>query len=207
MSHGERAALEGLVAQIAPDLAIEIGTAEGGSLERIAAHSGEVHSIDLSYENLARRPENAVLHEGDSGAVLPELLAALSADGRNVDFALVDGDHSEAGARNDLQALLDSPAVGRTLILLHDSFDADVRQGIRSVGLAEHPKVAGFDLDFVPGRVGKLGAFAGQLLGGFALVIVDDGSAEPVVGAELGLWSLQPDSILFHDCHETLGPR
>ena len=48
MSLGERAVLEGLVAQLSPDLSIEVGTAEGGSLARIAAHSAEVHAIDLT---------------------------------------------------------------------------------------------------------------------------------------------------------------
>ena len=47
MSFGERAAIEGVLAQLRPQLAIEIGTAEGGSLERIAAHSERVISFDL----------------------------------------------------------------------------------------------------------------------------------------------------------------
>jgi hypothetical protein len=36
MRIGERAAVEGLLAQVVPRLAIEIGTAAGGSLDRIA---------------------------------------------------------------------------------------------------------------------------------------------------------------------------
>ncbi len=36
MSFGERAAFEGLLAQVKPRVAIEIGTAEGGSLKRLA---------------------------------------------------------------------------------------------------------------------------------------------------------------------------
>jgi len=47
MSFGERAALEGILSQLTPDLALELGTAEGGSLERLAHHSAEVHSFDL----------------------------------------------------------------------------------------------------------------------------------------------------------------
>ena len=39
MSFGERAALEGVVAQVRPRLAVEIGTAAGGSLARIARYS------------------------------------------------------------------------------------------------------------------------------------------------------------------------
>jgi hypothetical protein len=53
MSFGERAALEGILAQLRPRLAIEIGTAEGGSLSRIADYSAEVHSIDLTHDELS----------------------------------------------------------------------------------------------------------------------------------------------------------
>lgn len=199
MSPGERAAIEGILSQLRPKLAVEIGTAEGGSLDRIAAHSAEVHAVDLTGHFLVALPANATFHEGDSKRVLPELLAELAAAGRKVDFALVDGDHTAEGARADLEALLASSAVEETVILLHDSYNPDVRAGIEAAGLADHPKVAGFDLDFVPGRLGKIGGFADQFLGGFALVVV---SGEPVGGVELGLWSLKPDPILFHDAHQ-----
>ena len=202
MSPGERAALEGLVARLEPGLAVEIGTAEGGSLERIAAHSAEVHAIDLTDELLAACPANVTFHKGDSKVLLPQLLAGLAAEGRNVDFALVDGDHSAEGVRADLTALLGSPAIRGTVILLHDSFNPGVRAGIESVRLGDHPKVAGFDLDFVPGRLAKLGAFEDQFLGGFGLVVVNGGAGD---GIELGYWSLKPGPILFHDSHEALG--
>jgi hypothetical protein len=205
MPLGERAALAGLVADLKPELSIEIGTAEGGSLERIAAHSDEVHALDLSDELLVRCPPNARFHKGESSVILPELLAGFAADGRNVDFVLVDGDHSPEGVRADFEALLESPAVARTLILVHDSFNPDVRSGIESLGLADNPKVAGFDLDFIPGRLAKLGAFADQFVGGFGLVIVDDGRREEGGRRiELGFFSLDPTPILFHDAYGTL---
>jgi hypothetical protein len=203
MSPGERAALEGLVSQLRPRLAIEIGTAEGGSLQRIAAHSAEVHAIDLTDELLTQVPSNVTFHRGDSRRVLPDLLGEVAAAGRTVDFVLVDGDHSSDGVRADLAALLESPAVQQTLILLHDAFNPDVRAGIESVSLGEHPRVEGFDLDFVPGRLGKLGPFEDQFLGGFGLVVVGDGTRERSV--ELGYWSLRPSPILFHDGHDALG--
>jgi cephalosporin hydroxylase len=49
---GDRAAL-GVLTRIKPSLSIEIGTAQGGSLDRIAAHSQEVHALDLNDELLA----------------------------------------------------------------------------------------------------------------------------------------------------------
>lgn len=197
--------LEGLLSQIKPELSLEIGTAEGGSLECIAAHSAEVHAVDLTDDRLVTCPSNATFHKGDSTVVVPRLLADFAAAGRSLDFVLVDGDHSREGVRADLDALLGSPAVVRTLILMHDSFDPAVREGIQSILLPGRPKVAGFDLDFVPGRVGKAGSLADQPLGGFALVVVDDGSsaeAPPLV--RLGLWSLDPTPVLLHDSYEAM---
>jgi hypothetical protein len=205
MALGERAALEGLLAELSPEVAIEIGTAEGRSLARIAAHGTEVHAIDLTRELLAECPPNAHFHQGDSRTVLPKLLAGFASEGRHVDFVLVDGDHSAEGVRADLTALLASPSVTRTVILLHDSFNPEVRSGIESARPTEHPKVVGFDLDFVQGRLAKLGPFADQMLGGFALVLVDEAAAaEGTRAVELGFYSLRPTPILYHDSYETV---
>ena len=204
MSFGERVAFEGVLSQLKPRLAVEIGTAEGGSLERIAAHSGEVHAIDLTGELLRDRPANATLHEGDSRKVLPELLRAFTEEGREVDFVLVDGDHSREGAAADLGAVLDSPATTDAVVLVHDSFNQDVRAGILDVGLDSHPRVAAYDLDFVPGRVGNVGAFENQLLGGFALIVTSpNGAGDGPVN--LGFWSLDPTPRIVADAHSSAG--
>jgi hypothetical protein len=202
MALGERAVLEGFLAQLKPDLAIEIGTASGGSLARIAAHSAEVHAIDLTDEKLESCPPNATFHLGDSKTVLPNLLEELATRERNVDFVLVDGDHSAPGVAADLGALLESSAVGRSVILVHDSFNPIVRSGIESVALANRPGVIGFDLDAIPGRLGKAGGFRDQLLGGFAIVVVDR-SAAPGTGINMGYWSLAPGPVLVDDTHES----
>ena len=47
MTYGERLALDGVVSSLRPRLALEIGSAEGGSLACTAEHSEEVHSFDL----------------------------------------------------------------------------------------------------------------------------------------------------------------
>src|SRR5690349_5616237 len=86
MAPGERAAIEGLLSQLKPRLAIEIGTAQGGSLARIAAHSDEVHSFDLAHQVDESRFPNVTFHRGDSHVLLPRFLAELEEQGRNVDF-------------------------------------------------------------------------------------------------------------------------
>jgi hypothetical protein len=174
MSWGERYALEGLLSQLRPSLAIEIGTAEGGSLVRIARHCGEVHALDLERTE-ARVPDNVELHIGDSRELLPALLEDLAARGRNVDFALVDGDHSADGVRADLCNLLSSPAVARTVIVLHDTMNEETRSGIESAGAQDFDKVRILELDLLTGYMGRLDPFTGQLWGGLGLIVVDSG--------------------------------
>src|SRR5829696_3795682 len=120
MAYGERFALEGIVSQVKPRLAIEIGTAEGGSLRRIAAHAEEVHCFDMadSVARVVAGVPNATAHIGDSSETLPRVLGELAAAGRHIDFALIDGDHTTEGVQRDVRAVLDSPACRRTVIVL-----------------------------------------------------------------------------------------
>jgi hypothetical protein len=174
MTYGDRLALEGVLSQLRPGLAIEIGSGQGGSLARIAHHSDEVHAIDIVRHPLLDCPANATFHVGRSEDELPRLLHELERQGRNVDFVHVDGDHLAEVVRSDLETLLASPAVGRTVILLHDSFNEWVRAGIREARPERHPKVAFSSLDLVAGGSWDGGMFDGQLWGGFAIVLVDE---------------------------------
>jgi hypothetical protein len=171
MSFGERAALEGVLSQLRPKLAVEIGTAEGGSLARVAAHSDEVHSFDLvPPAEQARSLANVTFHTGDSHALLPELLARFADEGRNVDFALVDGDHSADGVHQDMCDLLDSPALAQSVILAHDTANPAVREGLDRVRYAAYPKVAYVELDLVAGYMFREPSLLHELWGGLGLV-------------------------------------
>ena len=174
MSFGERATLEGVLSQIEPTLALEIGTAEGGSLLRVAAHSAEVHSFDLvpPPPEIAALP-NVSFHTGDSHALLPTFLAKMAAADRNVEFVLLDGDHGAEGVRRDLTDLLASDAVRHTVVLLHDTMNAEVRSGIEQAHVHEHPKVTYLDLDFVPGYLAREEPYRLELWGGLGLIAVD----------------------------------
>jgi hypothetical protein len=175
MSWGDRAALEGVLSQCEPELAIEIGTAEGGSLERIAAHSREVHSFDISPpEPWAHELENVHFHTGDSHELLPGVLATLADGGRNVDFALVDGDHSSEGVKRDVEGLLASPAVRHAVVLIHDSSNPSVRAGLEQIDFERYPKVSYVELDFVSGYLFREPSLRHELWGGFALLLIDE---------------------------------
>src|SRR6188472_2535663 len=141
MTFGERAAIVGLLSELKPQLAIELGTAEGGALARIAEHSAEVHSFDLAAPN----PEvaalaNVTVHIGSSHVLLPRVLRERESRGANIDFVLVDGDHTAAGVERDVRDLLASPAVRRTLIVVHDTLNDVVRAGLRRIEFATEPK-------------------------------------------------------------------
>jgi hypothetical protein len=174
MTLGERAAMEGVLVQRKARLAIEIGTAEGGSLRRIAAHAEEVHSFDLVLPQVPlEEMPNVTLHTGDSHQLLPETLQRFAEEGRNVDFVLVDGDHSADGVRRDLDDLLSSPAIADTAIIIHDTSNEQVRSGLDAVRYAAYPKVAHVNLDFVPGYMFRDPDHLHELWGGLGLVIVE----------------------------------
>jgi hypothetical protein len=173
MSWGERAAFEGLLTQRRPRLALEIGTADGAALSRIAGHAGEVHSFDVVAPHLpAERFPNVTFHTGDLHELLPLTLGELAGEGRNVDFVLVDGGHS-GGVRSYIEALLDSPAICDTAILIHDSSNERVREGLDAIHFAAWPKVAFVELDLLAGYMMREVRLRHEIWGGLALVMVD----------------------------------
>jgi hypothetical protein len=184
MSFGERAALEGLLAQLRPALALEVGTYDGGSLRRIAAHSARVHTVDL-HDVVSDRSHftNVEFHIGDARGVVPRLLDEFHRAGEQVDFVLIDGDHSAEGVRTDLEHVVDAPAARRTLIVLHDTMNAETRSGIEQVDLATRPHVVYAELDFVPGYEFRGGHFDGQVWGGLGLIVTGERRADAYAGS------------------------
>jgi hypothetical protein len=172
MAPGERAALEGVLAMVRPSLSIEIGTCKGGSLGPISAYSDAVHTFDLERqpEVSVERFPNVTFHVGDSHDLLPEVLELLAADGRTVDFAFVDGDHTAAGVQRDVEDILSSPAAALTVIVIHDTLNARVRAGLEEVDYEAFERVRIVDLDFVPGRVAREGPQANELWYGLGIV-------------------------------------
>jgi hypothetical protein len=182
MRPGERAALEALLAQASPALVVEIGRAEGHGTLRLAAHAERVISIDDRGDALAvELPPNVEALVGDSHDLLPALLERLEREGRAVDFAVVDGDHSPDGVRRDLLDLVCSPAVRWASEASHHPPNAGVRRGIANAELHRHPKVAHVDADFVPGAVTTSPDEDPQVWGGVGVVVIDeDARAGPV---------------------------
>ncbi len=174
MSRGERAALDGVLGQRRPELAIAIGTAGSRALDRVAAHAAEVHAFDADAPPPGAERLPAVrFHAGEPTELLRTVLAALATAGRNVDFVLLAADATPGGTRSNLEALLDSPALADTVILIHAVADERVRPEVEAVRFAAWPKVACVEIDFLPGYMLAGAPVRHRLAGGLALVLVD----------------------------------
>jgi hypothetical protein len=174
MTNGERAAYEGTLAFVRPRLAVEIGSAMGGSLMRTAAYSEYVHSFDRVQPGpQALALGNVTFHTGNSHKLLPLWLESVVDDGATIDFAHVDGDHRPEGVAQDINDILSCPAFDGVM-LLHDVMNQGVRDGLDLVRFEQYPDVAYVDYDFVPGYASRRrGRNFLAMWGGIGLVIVD----------------------------------
>jgi hypothetical protein len=154
MTNCERFALVGLLERLHPKVSLEIGTYKGGSLQVLSRFSEAVISVDLDpavANSLAGKFPNVVFRSGDSNQLLPQLVQELNEQRRPVGFVLVDGDHSAAGVRRDIEALLEIIPQQELVLLLHDSFNPGCREGMRSADWGRSPFVQDVELDFIPG--------------------------------------------------------
>jgi hypothetical protein len=170
MAYGEQAALIGMVELLRPKIAIEIGTYDGGSLALIAPRCERVHTFDL-VSHVDEHLPNVTYHLGDSAIEVPRVLGELERQGENVDFVLIDGDHSRVGVRRDLSNILNSPAAARTVVMCHDVGNEAVRAGIRDA-LHDASDPAYANLSFVPPW--EPTNVLEEVWGGLGVLVVDD---------------------------------
>jgi Methyltransferase domain len=172
MSFSERAALMYALSRTNPDVSIEIGTFLGGSLRSIAAASRHVYTFDLDDRTIPGM-SNVSFVAGDSSKTLPPIIDEINASDREINFILIDGDHSETGVKNDIaNCLRYRPKKRATIILMHDSSNPAVRKGIRDAPWAGNPYVHGIELDLVAGVLFNNEELRGQIWGGLAVAVV-----------------------------------
>jgi hypothetical protein len=178
MSTAEQFILNGMLSRLRPEVAIEIGTHFGGSLQVLDAFCGQVHSIDSDpavQAKLAPRFPRVHFHTGVSRVMIPAVLAEIQRAGRNLEFILLDGDHSAKGVQADIKALLLHRPRSTLHIVMHDSFNPDCRRGMRMIPWNDFPHVHAVDLDLVTGNfhaTAQGGAFARSMWGGVGLVVL-----------------------------------
>jgi predicted O-methyltransferase YrrM len=92
MTRCEKVVLASLVDQADADVAIEVGTFKGGSLQVVSAKTEKVYSLDINEETQeSLRPQFADVEflAGDSRLVLPRLLDKLQSESAPLGFVLI----------------------------------------------------------------------------------------------------------------------
>ena len=154
MTRCEKYAFYNLLAHIKPKTAIEIGSFKGGSLQVISEFSEKVYSIDITDKHRHEYKDSFVNVEyvtGDSRILIPEVLRKIDSQNESLEFVLIDGDHTEEGVRNDINAVLKYKPKKRMYVLFHDTYIPAARKGILGASWEENPYVHYVELDFVPG--------------------------------------------------------
>ena len=200
MNSCERLALVALLDYLRPRNSIEIGTQYGGSLAVLSRYSERVLSFDLNpaVPERLKHFTNVEFVTGNSGETVPPVLSRLQEAEEPVEFVLIDGDHTARGVRQDCHSFLSARPVTTQYILMHDSFNPDVRQGIKTAGWEQCPYVKALDLDFVPGIMLSDDKLRRQMWGGFALAILGPeertGDLEKSASSEMAFRALYPFS-------------
>lgn len=172
MVNAEKIALLSLLQERRPAVSIEIGTKKGGSLQLISRFSKKIYSLDIdpAVKELEVKFDNVCVIVGDSKQTLPRLLGELAERAEQPGFILIDGDHSREGVRRDVESVLNMPITEPLLVLMHDSFNPECRQGMLDVDYAKNPFVETVDLDFVQGIYSPTEKTRGEMWGGFGLI-------------------------------------
>ncbi len=175
MESSEQLALLALLQNLKPECAIEVGTRWGGSMQLLSRFAKRVISVDIDdtcQARLGTKYPNAEFVTGDSALTLPVLMRKLQAENTKVGFMLIDGDHSVQGVRNDIHSLIGYVPLCPLYVIIHDSFNPDVREGIRSARWTENQNVHSVEVDFIPGVLHHGGDAHREMWGGFGLAVL-----------------------------------
>ena len=172
MSRAEKYCLINILQTIKPDYSMEVGTYQGGSLQVISKFSKNVCSIDISSEprrTLSSTYKNVDFVVGNSTEVMPEQFEKIEKEGRQLNFLLVDADHSRKGVYRDLKCVLDYDHKYDLIIILHDSFNPQCRKGIKDIDFDKYHNIEFIDLDYIPGNFWHNETYR-EMWGGFGLI-------------------------------------
>ena len=174
MTRNERYCLIQLLKKIKPKITIEVGTYNGGSLQVLSENSEKVYAIDIDIkvkERLQHKFENVVFLIGDSKKIIPQLIKELNENNESIEFALIDGDHSELGVKSDIENLINYIPHNSLNIILHDSFNPYCRKGMKAVNYNQNKHVHYVELDYISGAFEPDG-LKKEMWGGFAHVVL-----------------------------------
>lgn len=174
MTRNERYCLSKMLEKIKPKITIEIGTYNGGSLQVLSKYSETVYAIDIDInvkERLKNKFDNVIFLIGDSKLIIPKLIKELQKKNESIEFALIDGDHSEMGVKADIENLIKYVPVNSLNIILHDSFNPNCRKGMKAVNYNENKYIHYVELDFITG-VFEPNGLKKEMWGGFSHIVL-----------------------------------
>jgi cephalosporin hydroxylase len=179
MDHNERAGIYMLLSLVRPRVIIEIGTRFAGTTSLFSKFAAHVYVVDIdpAVRERCKPLHNVTVTIGNSPEILPGLIDQLNASRGGWDFALVDGDHSSSGVRNDLNALIARRPLRRAYVAMHDSFNPECRKGILEADW-ERPWVSALEVDFTIGNVMPQPHVFGELWGGLAVAELSEVNRE-----------------------------
>lgn len=172
MQGGERTALLYLLSTMRPAISLEIGTFRGGSLRPIAHFSRKTYTFDIDPRQHRIAPDFPTVEfiAGDTAVTLPPVIEGITRGPLELNFVLVDGSHETAGVRHDIECCLRYvPRSSPCVIVMHDSANPAVREGILSAPWQDCPYAHALDVDFVPGALYERADIRDQLWGGIAV--------------------------------------
>ncbi|MGF1678887.1 MAG: class I SAM-dependent methyltransferase, partial [Candidatus Methylacidiphilales bacterium] len=189
MTPAERCAFVYILQLARADLALEIGSGKGGTSQAIARFCKRAVSLDLDGDHQSKlRPlfPNVDYRTGDSHRLLPEVMQELQEGEDELGFVFVDGDHTEAGVREDINHILSYRPQSRPLyVLCHDAFNPDCRRGILGADWEGNPHVHHLEIDFVAGIFHWSPSWFKYLWGGLTLaILLPEERQEPLVRLE-----------------------
>lgn len=155
MTDAERLALAGLLSDLRPECAVEVGVYRAGSLSVLSRFCKKVYALDIDPACAAHfqdRFTNVEFVTGNSSETLPQVLTRIESAQEKLGFVLIDADHSRDGVLRDINNVLRHTPTQPLYILMHDSFNPECRRGMKEANWVSHPNVHIVDLDFVTGR-------------------------------------------------------
>jgi hypothetical protein len=207
MYHLERMVLLEILKKIRPQIALEIGTHLGGSLQVISRYSHHVISIDINQgtkEKLRDRFPNTDFLCGDSRVLLPSLVTDWNSSQKTPEFILIDGGHSESCVRDDINNILKIIPQRTLIIVMHDSFNPDCRRGMRTANWSDCPYVHEVDLDYVPGLYSPDAhdtAASGSMWSGLGIAVMHPEPRKGTLPVE-GRMQTVVDATVPFSCHQ-----
>ena len=165
-----------LLSTLKPAVSLEIGTFQGQMFSLISQHSNLAISVDPDpsvRKKLQPLHPNAEFITATSDDALPSLIQRFQQSDQPLEFIFLDGNHTKEFVRRDINNLLAYKPKTRTVLLMHDSFNADCRAGMLEANWRQCQHCHFVDLDFSCGVVHPNSEIRGQLWGGlgFALLL------------------------------------